>query len=313
MDEIRPINGVVKQPNPVIEEIKGIVMVVIATLLYSITTYMFVLPNDFAPSGLSGILAFVSYITEDLNTGTFTLLFLNLPLLILAFFYLSKRFAIRTTISVFVMCGSLFLLGLLDRDGKLQFVGLTLSGESDFGKKLFASLISGVCAGISIALNFRHASSLGGVDILVNCIQKKKPRANVSFLLFGFNAAIILVSCFIYPKGDWIIPESAFFSIIYVMVFSKVTEYVMNGVKKALKFEVVTEHPDELARELIDKLGHSVTVTNAKGMYANKEKYLLICVIRNNQVADFEKVLKKYPDTFAFASSVSEVFGVFFK
>ncbi len=313
MDEIRPIDGVVKQPNPFLEEIKGITIVVFATLLYSITTYMFVLPNDFAPSGLSGILAFVSYRTESLNMGTFTLLFLNIPLLILGFFYLSKRFALRTTISVFVMCGSLFLLGLIDKDGKLKFVGLTPNGESDFGKKLFASAIAGVCAGISIALTFRHSACLGGVDILVNCIQKKKPRANVSILLFGFNAIIILASCFVFENGDWIIPESAFFSIIYVMVFSKVTEYVMNGIKKALKFEVVTEHPDELARELIDKLGHSVTVTNAKGMYANKEKYLLICVVRNNQVADFEKVLKKYPDTFAFASSVSEVFGVFFK
>ena len=313
MDEIRPINGVVGKRRLVLDEIKEITIVVMATLLYSLTTYMFILPNEFAPSGLSGILAFVAYIAKDLNTGTFTLLFLNIPLLILAFFYLSKRFAFRTTISVFVLCGSLFLFGLFDKEGKLQFVGITQSGESDFGKKLFCSIISGIFSGISIALTFRHCSCLGGVDILINCIQKKNPRANVSVLLFAFNAVIILASCFIFPKGDWIIPESAFFSIIYVIVFSKVTEYVMNGIKKALKFEVVTEKPDELARELIEKLGHSVTVTNAKGMYANTQKYLLICVIRSNQVGDFEKILKKYPDTFAFASSVSEVFGLFFK
>ena len=135
MDEIRPINGMIKQPNPFLEEFKGILMVIFATLLYSITTYMFVLPNDFAPSGLSGILAFVSYY-KGINTGTFTLLFLNVPLLILGFFYLSKRFALRTTISVFVLCGSLFLLALIDKEGKLKFVGTTQNGESDFGKKL---------------------------------------------------------------------------------------------------------------------------------------------------------------------------------
>ena len=51
----------------------------------------------------------------------------------------------------------------------------------------------------------------------------------------------------------------------------------------------------------------------AHGMYEHKEKYLLICVIRSRQIADFEKILKNYPDTFAFASSVSEVFGRFYK
>ena len=107
--------------------------------------------------------------------------------------------------------------------------------------------------------------------------------------------------------------ESVCFAIIYIIIFSKVCEYILNGVKKALKFEVVTEHAEELAQELIQKLGHGVTVTKAKGMYANTDKYLLICVIHGRQVADFEKILKKYPDAFAFASSVSEVFGLFFK
>ena len=73
MDEIRPIDGIVKKNSVIFEEIKEISIVVIATLLYSLTTYMFILPNEFAPSGLSGILAFVAYIAEDLNTGTFTL------------------------------------------------------------------------------------------------------------------------------------------------------------------------------------------------------------------------------------------------
>lgn len=311
MDEIKPINGVVKKPNPILEECKAIAIVVLATLLYAVTTYMFVLPNDFAPSGLSGILAIVASL-KDLNTGTFTLLLLNLPLLILAFFSLSKRFAIRTTISVLVLCGTLFLLPIIDKNGVLKFVG-EVNGVTDFGKKLFSSIIAGISAGISIALTFRANSCLGGVDILVMLIQKKKPRANVSILLFLFNAVIIFASCFVYDQGDWIIPDSAFFSIIYVLVFSKVTELVMNGVKKALKFEVITEHPDALAREIIEKLGHSVTVSPARGMYANTQKFVLICVIRNNQVADFEKILKKYPDTFAFASSVSEVFGLFYR
>ena len=90
-------------------------------------------------------------------------------------------------------------------------------------------------------------------------------------------------------------------------------EYILNGVKRAIKFEVVTSQPDELARDLIDNLGHGVTVTNARGMYQNTDRYLLICVIRDRQIGDFENILKKYPDSFAFSSSVSEVFGRFLR
>ena len=79
----------------------------------------------------------------------------------------------------------------------------------------------------------------------------------------------------------------------------RVCEYILNGVKKALKFEVITEQPEALSKELIEKLGHSVTVTPAHGMYKNRDKYLLICVIRSRQIGDFEKILKKYPDSFA--------------
>ncbi len=311
MDEIRPVDGVVREENKILTEVKNILVLVFATLFYAVTTYVFVLNSNFAPSGLSGILAMIQSKT-NLNTGTFFLLLLNAPLLIWAFFSLSKRFAIYTTISVTILCASFFLLDIIDPEQKLRFVTTILvAGQEipDFGRRLFCSIVSGICAGISIALTFRINASLGGVDILVSLIQKKRPRANVSFLLFAVNCVIIVASYFVFDKNI----ESVCFAVIYIIIFSKVCEYILNGIKKALKFEVVTEHPDEFSRELIEKLGHSVTVTPAKGMYANTNKYLLICVIRSRQVADFEKILKKYPDSFAFASSVSEVFGVFYK
>ena len=311
MDEIRPINGIVKKENIILTEVKTVLLLVFATLFYAITTYVFVLDSDFAPSGLSGILALIEEQWKDLNTGTYVLLLLNAPLLIWAFFSLSKRFAIYTTLSVAIMCTTFFLLEYIDPAGEFRFRTTTeIAGVlyPDFGRRLFCSIISGFCAGISIALTFRVNASLGGVDIIVSLIQKKKPRANVSILLFAVNFVIILASYFVFKDR-----ESICFAIIYIIIFSKVCEYILNGVKKALKFEVVTEHPEELAREIIEKLGHSVTVTPARGMYANTNRSLLICVVRSRQVADFEKILKKYPDSFAFASSVSEVFGLFYK
>ena len=294
-----------------LDELKSVIVLIIATLFYSLTTYIFVLDNDFAPSGLSGVLAMIEK-KYALTTGSFVLLLINAPLLVWSFFSLSKRFAIYTTLSVTLMCITFFLLDKIEGAEKLRFFDtvVIIAGESyfDFGRRIFCAVISGFSAGVSIAAMFRINASLGGVDIIVALVQKKKPRANVSILLFAVNAIVIIASYFVFDDI-----EGVLLSLIYIIIFSKVCEYILNGVKKALKFEVVTEHPVELSKELMEKLGHSVTVTHAKGMYQNKDKYLLICVIRSRQVADFEKVLKNYPDTFAFASSVSEVFGMFNK
>ena len=85
----------------------------------------------------------------------------------------------------------------------------------------------------------------------------------------------------------------------------------MQGSKVALKFEVVTDHPDELSKELIDTLQHGVTVVPAKGMYAHQDRSLLICVVKKGQIEQFKEILKKYPDTFAYVGQVNEIFGTF--
>lgn len=292
-------------------DIKDLMLVIVATIIYAISTYVFVFGNNFAPSGLSGVLAMIEY-KSGLSAGTFVLLLMNMPLLIWSFFSSSKRFAINSAISVALMCLIFFIMEYVDPNEKFRFVTTTIIGDgeySDFGKKLLSSILAGAFTGFSTAIAFKSHGCLGGVDLVVNIIQKKKPRANISFLLFGLNLIIIVVAYFVFERNY----ESITFALIYTAIFSKVCEYILNGTKKALKFEVVTDNPDELANELLKTLGHGVTVTRAQGMYEHSDKYLLICVIVSRQIGDFEKILKKYPDTFAYASAVSEVFGRFYR
>lgn len=318
MDELRCSDAGQIKAEKRLNVIKEYLIVVFATLLYTITTYAFVIDNGFASSGFSGVLVIINKLF-DLNSGAFTLFFMNLPFLVWGWFTLSKDFAIKTTLSVFLMCLGFYVLGLLGDKAKFMHFSIQTEikfeagGEiitavySDFGKRLLCSILSGVFAGVCIALCFRNNASLGGVDIIVMIIQKKRPHANVSVLLIVANALVTVAGYFVFDV------ESVFFSLIYIFIFSKVCDIMLKGFKQALKFEVVTDEPEKLAREIIDKLGHSVTVMNGRGMYANTNKYVLICVIRNNQIADFENILKRFPKTFAYCSSVSQIIGTFFK
>ena len=48
-------------------------------------------------------------------------------------------------------------------------------------------------------------------------------------------------------------------------------------------------------------------------MYSGKETNLLISVINKSQIAALSKIIRRYPNSFAVMSSVSEVMGNFLK
>ena len=73
----------------------------------------------------------------------------------------------------------------------------------------------------------------------------------------------------------------------------------------------MTDKPEELSAELIEKLGHSVTEIRVQGMYSHTEKYMLVCIIRKKQVGEMMKIIKKYPGAFASFAKVNEVLGKF--
>jgi uncharacterized membrane-anchored protein YitT (DUF2179 family) len=52
-------------------------------------------------------------------------------------------------------------------------------------------------------------------------------------------------------------------------------------------------------------------VLSAKGMYTGEEKFLLICVVNQRQVVEFERIVQKYESTFSYVSTVNGTVGTF--
>ena len=102
-------------------------------------------------------------------------------------------------------------------------------------------------------------------------------------------------------------------ALVSLFVTSKVCDMVLQGFKIAYKFEIVTTNPEEISEEILTKLKHGVTMMPAIGMYSHESRSLLVCVIRKRQIADLQKIIKKFPDTFAYFSPTAEVIGKFLK
>lgn len=271
-----------------------IVGILVAGVVRAIGIYCFITPNQFAPGGVTGIATMLeNKLPGNPNAGYF-LLAMNVPLIIIAFIFLGKRFAIISGTAI-VLSSALMVL--------LEKIGFpTFAFEQD---KILPAIAGGIIGGVGIAIMIKLGGSSGGTDVIATIIQKKHSATNVTWFIFLLDSSVVIVSFFVY--GFNIVP--VLLSFVEMFASSKVAETILQGFKSALKFEIITSNPEELSQEIMQKLHRGVTMMAAKGMYTGEERAMLICVLRKRQLSQFRDILKKYTDTFAYLSGTSEVVG----
>lgn len=305
----------------VLTYIKESLLLIVSAFLYSFGLYYFVFANEFTNGGVSGIVAMIDYlIGHDKYAGLINFA-INIPLIIISFVMLSREFAVKTTIHIAIVSAFLALFPLLDTPQYSVFVEIAEGIEpyKDVGRGVLASLFGGVFAGLSLAAILSIRGSSGGADVIGAIITKKNPAFTVQWGIFAVNSTIIGISAIVYsynPKDNsFAFGAETFQPIMLALIFqfvnAKVCDFVMQGAKTALKFEVITDYPEEVAEELMTELRHGVTLVQATGMFEKKNKGLLICVVKKRQIQEFKDILKKYPNTFAYVAPVSEIIGAF--
>ena len=153
----------------------------------------------------------------------------------------------------------------------------------------------------------RHFGASGGTYAISALIKKAKPATNIAYISFLLDASVVVIAFFVY--GMKITPVVC--TLINLFIANVVVDNMLSGVKNGYKFEIVTDKPNEISTELIEKLGHGVTEIRVHGMYSDSDKYMLVCIIRKKQIGEMMKIIKGYPGTFASFTKVNEVFGRF--
>lgn len=274
-------------------------LVIISIALTAALNYeIFVFPNRFAPAGLNGICTMIQYIF-GVSVGYLSLI-INIPLAMVVYFKVSKPLAVRSM--VYVVTFSLGLL-LLDNVNLSAFYYVTETGTSTILGPLVAGIIYGGCYCVLV----QCSAYSGGTDFIAAIIHKYHPEQNTLWMIFSLNVVVALVSFFVY---DYKI-EPVILCIMYSFMSSTVTDRLAKSGRSAIRFEIVTEYPQQISDEIINKLHHSATLIPAKGMYLGHETNILVCVVNKSQMAALSRIIRSYPNTFAIMSSVNEVMGNF--
>lgn len=279
-----------------VKKILSYLMIACVAAVTSLSYQIFIFPNKFAPSGVSGICTIIQELT-GFSVGYMSLL-INIPLAIVVYFAVSKPTAMRSMVYSLVFSAGLLLFEKIDLSA---FAYNTASG------KILGPLVAGVIMGAGYSMLVRVNATTGGIDFVAALIHKKRPETNMFWIIFAMNLCIAGVSYFVY--GFQI--EPVVLCILYSFTSSTVTDKLTKSGRSAIRFEIVTDHPQALYTAIKDQLHHGVTLIPGRGMYQDKEVSVLICVINKSQIAAMNAIIYSFPDTFAVMSQVGAVVGNF--
>ena len=259
---------------------------------------LFVFPNRFAPAGLNGICTMIQYV-YGIRLGYLSLV-INVPLAVAAYFLVSRDVAKRSM--TYVVTFSLGLL-ILDHVDLSAFAYSTDNGTST----ILGPLAAGIIMGFIMSILSKAGAYSGGTDFVAALIHVKHPQQSVYGLIFVLNVIVAVGSYFVYNFKM----EPVILCIIYCFTSSTVVERAMRSGREAICFEIITEYPQEISRQIIAHLGHTTTLIPARGMYSGEEKNMLICVVNKVQVSALNQIIAHYPKTFGVVYPVSQVMGNF--
>ena len=240
--------------------------VIIAMAFLNAVSYtLFVFPNQFAPSGLNGLCTMFQHLTH-MNMGYLNLI-LNFPLAVAVYFKVSRSLALRSM--TYVLSFSLALM-------ILEQVDLSAFAYSTGNSTILGPLVAGIIYGSICSMLLKASAYSGGTDFIASLIHKYRPNFNFFYTVFAMNVVVACLSYFVY---DFKI-EPVLMCILYSFTASTLIDRMNKSGRSAIRFEIITENPDALAKTIVEQLHHSATLIPAQGIYKGTPTNILICCRR---------------------------------
>lgn len=274
---------------------------IIAGVIVAIAYYFFQNSNSFAPGGVGGLATITYHLFDYKISWAILMVAFNIPIFVLVSIFVNKKLGLYLILYMVVQSFSAELFEMLKWKPYCA-----LNNQEDF-EIVFACIATGAISGIGFSIMLRRFGASGGTYAISALIKKVKPETNIAYVSFWLDSSVVAFAFFVY--GMKITPVVCTF--LNLFIANIVVDYALSGVKNGYKFEIITDKPEQLSAELIEKLKHGVTEIRVLGMYSHTEKYMLVCIVRKKQVGEMMKIIKNYPDTFASFAKVNEVFGRF--
>ena len=165
-----------------------------------------------------------------------------------------------------------------------------------------AVCFGGVILGAGVGLVIRFGGCLDGTET-VAILLNRKFKFPVGQTVLIFNVIIYIVAALLFGF------DRAMYSLLTYFITSKIIDKVETGLEQAKAAMIITDEGKEIADQIYQKLGRTVTMLEGEGLISGK-KVVLYCVLNRLEIYELKRLIKEV-DTSAFitVSDVSEIIG----
>jgi uncharacterized membrane-anchored protein YitT (DUF2179 family) len=274
-------------------------LMTVGTLVFVMAWTSFLIPNNLASGGLTGLTTILEYATNGKIPMDFTYALLNIVLLIAGFLFLGKAFGFKT---IYVIALSSFLFWLLPKYcPDLVVVDPNLD-------KIMVVLIGGAMESIGIGMILLRGGSTGGTDIVAMILNKYWPISPGKVYLY--SDIFIVSSLLLVPvdQGGGLV--NMIYAYVVMLTFSFGVDYVLLGNKSSVQLLVFSKKYKEIADHIIYDVQRGVTALQSVGWYSQQESKVLLIILRKYQMNEVINEIKRIDkDAFVSVSSANSVYG----
>lgn len=277
----------------IFSNIFGILM---GSFLVALALNIFYIPSKFVSGGVGGV-AVILYYTLGI-TPSWTIMLLNLPLLIVGFLFLKNPSSLLYTLLAVV--SNSFFLALTSNMGNIIFI------PDDIIRSIFGGIVVGAGSG----LIFRSQGSQGGTDI-IGMILREKFNMKIGMFNFSFNLFIMALSGFIFE------PYKAMYSILASYFATSIADKILDGLETKKALFIFSEKSRDLVQTISETTGYYAILIprielKTEGVNANTPsyQYIIYTVAPASRVIKIKNIINSLdPDAFISVSEVSEAMG----
>lgn len=274
--------------NKIVQTIQEYVIIALGCTIMAAGVSLFLLPNELSTGGFSGIATIVYYFFK-VPMGV-TVLALNIPLLIIAYFKVGKQLFARSIYGTIVFS---LMIDLIDKITPLTH------------DRFLGCIYGGVFAGIGTAIILKFDASTGGSDLLSHIIRAYKKQYKSSSLILSVDTVVIALNVIFFKNI-----EIGLYSAIAIFLMGKMIDLIFEGVNFAKVIFIISPKYEEIAGQISASINRGSTGLFSKGMYTDQEKLTLLCVGSRTEAYEMQSIAKEIDkEAFIIIINAREVIG----
>ncbi len=266
------------------------ILVLIGSAIIALSFNVFLLPNQIASGGVSGISTILKSVL-GLEPAYVQWAF-NIPLFIAGVIFLGKQFGIKTLV------GTVFLPFV---------ILLTKHLEPWTHDALLGALFGGIGVGLGLGIVFRGKASTGGTDLAAQIINK--------YTGFTLGRCVVMIDGLIVLSAAIVFDiEKGLYALIGLYVTSKTIDLIQVGFGRSKMAMIITSKQEEVREGILNKIDRGVTKLSAYGGFTDHERPVLMCVVDQTEFTKLKQLVKSLdPSAFVVVMDAAEVLGEGFK